>query len=238
MTEEILDKKFFPDRGIRPNAERAKWAQYLIWTVMILDVISFFSSYMQLNLLYEIKNGEYVTDAVVNSNDAREGIIGILQFVLLIVSGVIFIMWFRRAYYNLGKRVSTEHTDGWAAGSWFVPILSLFRPFQMMKELWLKTTKLINAKSPDKVEKNEIGLLGIWWALWIITSFVGNYVTRTAFKAETVENFISSTISDMVLSVLGIPLAILAVLIIRKYALKEERLNELERNELIEEKAV
>ena len=47
-------------------------------------------------------------------------------------------------------------------------------------------------------------------------------------RAETIEKFLNSTIADMVMSMIGIPLAILTVMIIKSYSLKEEKLEELE----------
>lgn len=227
MSEEVLDSKMFKNVGIRANAERAKRAQLLVWIVMGLDVISLVSSLMQLNLLKDIRNGISFPEEVLRSNDLREGVIAILVLIATVVSAVTFIQWFRRAYYNLGKRANPLYKDGWAAGAWFVPIISLFRPYQIMKEMWDKTTQLINSKSENKV-KDSTAILGVWWALWIISSIAGNFLARASFKAETLDQLISSTMGDVFLSIIGIPLAIVAVLVIRKYAAKEEELNQLE----------
>ncbi|NRR91214.1 hypothetical protein HSX10_06515 [Winogradskyella undariae] len=64
--------------AIRPNFKRAKIAQLFIWIVMALDVVSIFSSYSQYNLLKSLQNNEEVTDQMLNSNDTRQQIIGIL----------------------------------------------------------------------------------------------------------------------------------------------------------------
>lgn len=235
MSEELLDSKIFNDKSIRPNAERAKIAQYLIWTVMAIDILSIGSAYMQLNLLKAVQNNQVITEEMASSNDLRALIVGILYAVVFIISAVTFIQWFRRAYYNLNRRVKTNHTEGWAAGFWFIPILSLFRPYQIMREMWDRTTGLINSRTNGPLENKSAALLGIWWTLWILSNFVGNYVSRTAFKAESIPNLINSTIADIVLSLLGIPLAIAAVMMIKSYAAKEERLLQIEKDEMIGE---
>ncbi len=216
--------------AIRPNLKRAKLAQLFIWLVMALDIISIFSSYLQYNLLKSLQNNEEVTDQMLNSNDTREQIIGILYLIVFIISAVTFIQWFRRAYFNLNIRTNCNHSEGWAAGSWFVPIISLYRPYQIMKEMWDKTTNLIKSKTSDYAE-NSTMIIGLWWTLWIVSNYIGKYVLKSAFKAETIENFLNSTIGDMTMSIIGIPLAIFTVMIIKSYSLKEEEISELEKLE-------
>jgi spore maturation protein SpmB len=94
--------------------------------------------------------------------------------------------------------------------------------------MWLETTKIIKSKSSDIISHSTL-ILGFWWALWIISNYIGNYVLKSAFKAETIENFLNSTIADMVMSMIGIPLAILTVMIIKSYSMKEELLAGLEK---------
>jgi len=216
---------------IRPNKQRAKIAQILIWSVMLFDIISGISSYLQYNLLTSLQNGETFSDDILNANDTREQIVGILYIVIFIASAVTFIQWFRRAYYNLNLRTNCDHTDGWAAGSWFVPIISLFRPYQIMKEMWIETSKLIKLKTPDFNINNSTLIIGLWWALWIISNYIGNYVLKNAFKAGTIDDLLNSTIGDITMSTIGIPLAILTVLMIKSYSSMEEKIAELEKNE-------
>ncbi|WP_445716547.1 DUF4328 domain-containing protein [Flavobacterium sp.] len=215
---------------IRPNADRAKYAMIMILIVLFLDAVSVYSSYLQLGLLNDLNEGFYVPEDVLSANDLREQIIAIVYFITMITSAVFFIQWFRRAYYNLQVRTgSCEHSDGWAAGSWFVPIISLFRPYQIMKELDTKTSKLIGKVTGNEVPTNGL-VMGFWWALWIITNYIGNYIFKMAFKEETIENYISATTAEMINSLLGIPLAILAYFVIKNYADKEAELVKIESN--------
>src|SRR5664279_2860174 len=64
-------------------------------------------------------------------------ILAILFMVFTIVIGyvagsVCFSMWFHRAYRNLPTLVNGQllTTPGWAVGSFFIPFLNLFRPYQ------------------------------------------------------------------------------------------------------------
>jgi len=51
---------------------------------------------------------------------------------------------------------------------------------------------------------------------------------KRAFKADTIENYINLTIAEMSASALGIPLAIIAIMMIKAYSKKEVLLDNIE----------
>ncbi|MCL2416977.1 MAG: DUF4328 domain-containing protein [Bacteroidales bacterium] len=224
---------------LKPNEQRAKNAILWIWIVLALEIISLISSYMQYSLLQTVAGGGFISDKVANANNTRESIVGFIYAIAYIISFITFIMWFRRAYFNLHQKDKTlQFSEGWAAGSWFVPIVNLYRPYQIMKEIYNETKYLLTKKGlSEKVNYSTI-YLGWWWALWIISGFIGQIVLRYTFRgADTVERFISTTIGHMILSVLGIPLAFIMVKIIKDYSRVEPLLTQVndEQLELINE---
>jgi len=212
---------------IRPNQKRAQWAQYLIWILLGLGLVSLFSSYMQYDLLLKIQEGFNVSTHEINNNDLREGIIGGTTAILYVVSVIIFIRWFRRAYYNLSSRTDTKYDEGWAAGSWFVPILNLFRPYHIMKEIDDGNSILIEKYSQKPTSKST-ALIGFWWAMWIISGVMGRYVFRTSLNAESLEELMTSTQVDMLGIAFDVPLSLVTIFMIRSISKKEELLLKLE----------
>jgi hypothetical protein len=213
---------------LRPNDQRARNATILIWLVLVMEILSLLSSYLQYTLLVSASNGTDISPEAASSNDSREQIIGIFSLAVLIISAVTFTSWFRRAYYNLHQRVNNlAFTEGWATGSWFVPVLNLFRPYQIMKELYEETRNLFQRKGVMLAEDLSTKYLGWWWALWIINNILGQIAFRTSMKADTINELISSTILNMTTNVINIPLAFLAMRIIRDYANVEHLLNEI-----------
>lgn len=131
-------------KELRLNDKRAKNAILLIWIILGIEILSIISSFLQLNLLQNAAIGNEISDTEANMNDIREKIIAILYLIAFIISGITFILWFRRAYFNLhllNNRLS--YKEGWAAGSWFVPFLNLFRPYQIMQELYHETRLIL-----------------------------------------------------------------------------------------------
>ena len=215
--------------NLRPNTQRAKNAIILIWVVLALEMVNLVSSYLQYDLLQTVANGGYVSDAMANANDMRERILGIISAIAYAVSIITIIMWFRRAYYNLHQKVDNlEHSDGWAAGGWFVPIACLYIPYQIMKEIYVETKELFERKGLSEKVSYTTKYVGWWWTFWIITTFVGNFILRYALKdANTVDDYITLTVAQMISSILEIPSALLTVKVIKDYSKVEPLLNEI-----------
>ena len=134
--------------NLKPNRQSAKNAITLIWIILVLEIVSLISGYFQYDLLQTVVNGGDISMEAADSNDSREQIIGIIYMIAYVISAVTFIQWFRRAYFNLHSLVpNLTYTEGWAAGSWFVPVIGFFRPYQIMVELYNKTiARLVERK--------------------------------------------------------------------------------------------
>lgn len=214
--------------SLRANEQRAKNAITLLWIVLALECISLVSGYFQYDLLQAVANGGEISIEEADANDTREQLIGIVSLIVFIVSVVTFIMWFRRAYFNLHQKVSyLSYTEGWAAGSWFVPIISLFRPYQIMKEIYQETKELFERKGIDVTRYPSTVLLGVWWALWIINSFLGQFIFRYSLRAESLDELTTLTRTSIASNIIGIPLAFIAMKIIVDYAKVEPLLHEI-----------
>ena len=218
--------------NLKPNGQRAKNAITLIWIVLALDIVSLISGYFQYDLLQTAANGGKISIETAIANDTREQIIGIIHFIAFVISAVTFIQWFRRAYYNLHLRVNhLSHTEGWAAGSWFVPIVNLYRPYQIMKELYQETKELLTKKGLSINENFTTGYLGWWWTLWIINGIIGRFVFNYSMKAESIDEWTIITVASMVGNVVGIPLALITVKVIKDYSKVELLLREIKDEE-------
>ncbi len=203
--------------NLRPNGQRARNAIALIWVMLVLEVVSFISGYFQYDLLQIVANGGEISLETATANDTREQIIGIINLIVYIVSAVTFIQWFRRAYFNLHLKVDyLSHSEGWAAGSWFVPIVCLYRPYQIMEELYKETKKILTRKGIASCENLSISSLGWWWTLWILNAIVGQIIFR--FPTETVDELVIGSIVSMIGNIIGIPLALITIKVIKEYS--------------------
>ena len=98
----------------------------------------------------------------------------LIQISVFVVSSIVFIVWFRRAYRNLpalGAR-NLRYKPGWAVGAWFVPILGYFRPVQIASDIWKASDPAMEERvNTPWVVRSGSALVGWWWALWLIANF-------------------------------------------------------------------
>lgn len=212
-------------KKLRDNSERARLAVVMLYVMAGLDFLSAISSFLQYRLLVNLKNGDFISQDAIQMNDGRESILAFVYLLVFIATAVIFIKWFRRAYYNLHLRSSRlRHSEGWAAGAWFVPIFNLYAPVQIMTDLYEESRTVL--KKAGFTEKFDLpmNLVGFWWAMWILSNIVTNVSVRF-LDAENIGSLIGATLGSMVGHLLSLGAAILLVQVIQKYAKVEPLLN-------------
>jgi len=197
---------------MKNNFQRAKTAVILIQIILFLEIAMLISGYLQYDLLLKMEAGVDISNEAADQNDQREMIIAAIYTLVYFVSVVTFIQWFRRAYANL-HTVSNNllYDEGWAAGGWFVPILNLFRPYQIMKDLYIKTNSYLSAKLEGYKKVSNEGLIMSWWILWIIGNILGNSILRLSMRAKDMDDYLMLTNLSMISAGLGIPLALFII---------------------------
>lgn len=91
------------------------------------------------------------------------GVNGVLVL-LPLATLVLFIIWLYQAHASPAmNRDFMEHKSGWAIGAWFVPIMNLFRPLQMVEDVR-------RGSHPDF--RNPRALTVAWWLLLVFGQFM------------------------------------------------------------------
>jgi sRNA-binding regulator protein Hfq len=133
---------------LRPNHTRANWAVILIYIVLGIEIATLITGYLNYDLLIRKDAGSNILPDFETTITTIIEIIALFYGIAYLISSITFIRWFRRAYFNLHLMVDDlNHTEGWAAGAWFVPFTNLVRPFQIMTELYNRTKIVLIDKS-------------------------------------------------------------------------------------------
>jgi hypothetical protein len=172
--------------GIADEHKRVRWLTALLIAGIAFDLIAILSGFAQFGLLSRVAAGGAITDAEASSNDARQALIGGLQVIGFIATAICWLVWLHSAYRNLslmGTKL-TEYTPGWAVGYWFIPFLNLLRPYQVTKELWLRSARR-NEEPIASLDAPTI--VSLWWGLYLLCGFFGRLVMVTAGRAEAVD---------------------------------------------------
>lgn len=148
-----------------------------------------------------------------------EGLVALAQFTVYVATIVFFLLWLHRAYKNLRAfGVRTEQTPGWAVGNWFIPILNLFRPYQNVKELWIKSdpdVDFAHGFAQPGPGARDTTIIGLWWAAWLIAGFVDRILFRLMMRADTPGEVSALTPLGVASDLLTIISAVLAFLVVK-----------------------
>ncbi len=213
--------------ALLPNKKRGNWAVIMIGMVMFSEVLLFLANMYKFKLLSNFAENGAVSTEQFDVSDAFIGLSALLSLLLFVISIVTFIMWFRRAYYNLHQKVDfLQFDEGWAAGAWFVPILNIIRPFSIMKELYRETESYLKQKDPSVEVKLNENLVVLWWALWILSNSLGRLQQFLSNYIDTVETMINVQIYTMFENIIGLILAVVTIKTVRDYTKVEPKLFE------------
>lgn len=211
---------------LRPNKIRAKVAVAFLVACGLCDILTIYSSSETLDVLLRAQQGLTVTMEELLAADSRAVLVAIVSLAAIIGAIISFIMWFRRGYFNLHTKIDNlKYTEGWAAGAWFVPILNLWRPVEIMSEMSNRTHELLEQHGLKGPKNNLKWIVPVWWTLWIGTGIMSRVGMRSAFDPNpTLEQMIFTHRIDVYTSAVSIVLTAAAVAMVLIYSKMEDEL--------------
>lgn len=202
---------------------RARVTLFLIYACLALDVVAIVSDLLQMHLLDRVAKGGKLSDSEASANDVRQGAIAILQTGAFLFSGVAWLSWLHRAYASL-RLVGTgksKFTPGWAVGYWFIPVINLLRPYQIVRDLWIRSDRLNADVSVEDAPSPS--LVGSWWLVYIASGVAAWVVRAGDGSGRTVDRLMNNTLWSVVLNVAAVASALLAAAVVRGIHLRQQR---------------
>ena len=126
--------------------------------------------------------------------------------VVTLGTAITALMWIHRANYNARQLGASglKFTPGWAVGWYFIPIASLWKPYQAMKEICQASFN-----PSGWWDEDAPSLVPLWWALWLVT-LGGSSISFT------VSTEVAESASDVFREVLRVPLTLVFLSIINR----------------------
>ncbi|MCP4581580.1 MAG: DUF4328 domain-containing protein [candidate division Zixibacteria bacterium] len=205
----------------------AKLVIISFWVLIVVDFFTMLANINQLKILNVFADGFTIGESAINSNDLWIGITTSLWLLTFIIASTGFLVWFYRSYKNLEKvKISKlQFTAKWTVWGFVVPIASLIIPYQIMKDIWLKTFELYKRSVPlSKSESVNNSILGWWWGLFLLSYYFGNIASRLMPNNETIEGLIWSTQIDLACNIIDIPAAIVLIILVSKISTWQRQL--------------
>ena len=213
-----------------PLNVRTKLLLCLLVILLVLDIAAVFSGLAQADLIKRVMRGEAITESEAIANDSRQGAIGFGQTVLYIACFVVLLMWIYRANKNLRslRPAGLSFTPGWAVGWFFVPFMNLFRPYQVVSEIWKASDpKLGRADDTSWKAAATSPLVGCWWALFLISNSIANIALRTVFGGIGLSDLLNSTYAYMVSDGIDVVYLLVTISMVRGISQFQEASNKL-----------
>jgi hypothetical protein len=203
----------------------AQLVQLMFLISALVAVASIISEFMQANLLIKALHGKYVTMAQALANDDRQAIIGWITFGVYIISAIIFLIWVYRANKNLHafKNPTLRFSPGWAVGWWFVPIMSLFRPYQVVNEIKKASNPDIDASIHSVVTLTASPIVGIWWAFFLTSHYIGWFAFRYILRDDTINDLLNATYAYIASDTVDIVGFIITIIMVRKISQSQDK---------------
>ncbi len=193
------DYGFTESHGMEIRERRSKWAMLGVGSTVLIAPVSIWSSYRMIDFLkgldvYGYDDGD--ADAIMAKAemlDSLVSVIGLLGLALYIMAIVLFVRWFRVMADDLHARGKLNVTVNAAIWSWFIPVVSLFRPYQVIRQMIAEAS-----------QRGIAGFIaGVWWAVWIVSNMVTNMLFRNDIGAilgddATIPQLVASSEHDII----------------------------------------
>jgi hypothetical protein len=212
----VSEKEKEQEQAFKDATLLTTWVTRLIYLEIVLAAVSIVSGALEYQLLDRFEHGLFATESLAQSaaeaNDQRQAAIGIAQIVVTLVTAILVLKWIYRANYNARQlgAADMKFTPGWAAGWYFIPIASLWKPYQAMKEIWMASSNPGNWTSQPSSP-----LLPWWWFLWLLTNGLGQASFRLAENADTIHDFKVANVVTVMSDICIIPLDLVFLAIVK-----------------------
>ena len=208
----------------RSLRRRALYSRIALAAMVAVDLLAVFSDLREYVLLERLETDVVSVDEL-EASDRRQLAVAAGQFVVFAFSAGFFIAWLHRAYgnlYALGAQYP-RYSRGTAIWSWFVPILNLWRPKQVINDVWRGSHPDAPPDQGDTWRQAEPPMLyAVWWFLWVVLNVAYNADFRIYLRAETLDELQFSSLFTAATDSLSVLGALLALAVVRRTTARQE----------------
>jgi hypothetical protein len=198
----------------RDPSTRARVVKALLAVNAALAALAVVFEVWHLVMLGDSTADDWAATDKFDGSDLRLGIVYVVQFLLWLVTAGFFMAWLHRVYKNvvaLGA-YDLRHGPGWAIGSWFVPILNLFRPKEIVNDAWRGSDPELPPFAHRRrwVENPVPPLFLAWWLIYLLSGALDNTAGRL-YGSLDIDQERTATIVALAASAVTFTAALLAI---------------------------
>jgi hypothetical protein len=202
---------------LRDPSRLTKFLQRLLFVSI---VVACFALVDDLAGFFQLESGRTTADQLATDDPVQE-VLGLLQAGLGVVTGITFLRWVYRAYKNIQGfgAENLKYSPGWAVGYYFMPILGLIRPVQVMGEIWRAS------ENPrDWRRRPGSWLIGSWWALFLVYTVITQIALQLSIQASSNTEWVFADVLATIGDFISIPLSIAALRLVTEVFRRQKAL--------------
>jgi hypothetical protein len=203
-----------PPASFTLEHKRARRVIGLLGATSIALVVSIVAEAYQMGVVARVADNGFVTRSEAETIDAWVLATGVLAAVLILMTGVAWLMWQHRAHVNVrnaagGGGGSLSFTLAWGIGCWFVPFANLVLPYRAVAEL-ARESRPGPGPTGDRTGRATPAVIPAWWAAWILASILGWISARMTIgdEAEDSLNMVRLALASDVVTIVAAGLAV------------------------------
>ncbi len=131
-----------------------------------------------------------------------------------LVTGLLLVRWMYVGHRNL-EALGHDQLDTKAVLAvlgWFIPVLNLFCPFIVMREIWWRSDPMAG-NTRDSARSSDLVLW--WWMVWVSALVTAFWLNWFVTRSESLSQMLLDLRGNLALSVFRMIAAVLLILVIR-----------------------
>ena len=166
--------------SVHSNEQKGKKVILSFKINMLLSLLILGSIIWQYMIIQEFPNNHPIPIEILSTPEQIQNIIHVGVLLSTITCCIIFLLWFKREYHNLHAiNPKLKYKEAWAIWSWFIPVINLWRPYQIMKEIYIHATTTEKKEiHPEEEEIITTPIIDLWWLLWIASNVLSQVNNR------------------------------------------------------------
>jgi hypothetical protein len=195
------------------------WQAVLASASVVVVVIAHFWEVARLShqsaLLQDLEAGNRVTLAEARASDSGLNHSVVLQLAVTVIALVFVIVWAYHARGNAAAYTTSpfRRSKGWAIGGWICPIVNLWFPFQVVKDIW-------SASDTDRPDSTPLrawpvtAIVPLWWTCLIGATILQRISDSVYNNGATASSVHTALVLDFASAAIHIAAAISFILVV------------------------
>lgn len=198
--------------------------------ILALNVMMIWVMLLERDMLQTILNNPVaVKFSDVEANNSRLFTVTVAQYIMVLPTAIAFVVWMYRSHKNLRAwgTVGMRFRPYWAWLGFFVPVINLFRPYQIAVEIWQASDPDSDHQQPQSWRKGRINhIISFWWVslflLPIFDHYLGHQMLRLG-PSRSIEAFLNANGTALVATSFNMLVLVVAIVFVYRLSERQEQ---------------